>query len=265
MKTLLAACVLLFLSSNASGQRADLPEKTYQKLNAAGLFFQEDFGSIAFLPRLGDERYKYKVRTHWVLPESGYYKIPKKGNYFFKVNHAATEVEASYLGVVAYIIYPPMGRNRDPLNLTRNKANWEAGHGRKLGARRGPRRPEVTLEDFFEAHRQERIKSADELLHFTWHAAVEKGGAHSFDSKKKWLESDPRRKAQFASFLQELSLTSQSHEAAITAHILHFVALPHPKEPLVFWFNGDGARGAYLRVFSPIDPAFDKEFFLKFP
>jgi hypothetical protein len=255
---------LLSICLSSTVYSSQLIEQQYIKLNAAGLFFNKPTGSIAFLPKVGDELYLDKVRTHFLLPSSGFYKLPKKGNYFFRVNHRGETEESSYLAVSAYIIYPSAFGHRNQLNLTRNKANWQAGaKERKLQTVNiGPGSPDLTINEFLSVHAPNKsVKEADDLLKFTWHAAVEGGSPYSWDYKSRWHQSKP---PLLDSFLQKLAISNKDHQAALTAHLLHFTLSKNPSKTLDFWFNADYAVGAYVRVFSPASPVFGKEFYFMF-
>lgn len=247
------------------GKTVTLKKEEITRLKAYGIFYSKPTGSVAFLPKVGDTRYLENVITHDLLPGSGFYKLPRKGNYFFRVNHHADSEEVSYLAVIAYIIYPGNFDHRNPLHLTRNIADWKPGEeGRKLDESiSGPITPEVTLEDFINAHSKD-IKTAsesDKILTFTWHAAVETGSTYSWKYKSKWHDATP---PLLGEFLEKLSLSKENYKAAITSHLLRFKTSRTNQKPLDFYFNADLARGAYVHIFSPLSPDFDKEFYFSF-
>ena len=51
---------------------------------------------------------------------------------------------------------------------------------------------------------------------------------------------------------------------AVTAHIIQFTSSASPRKDLDFYFNADQASGAYMLVFSPLRPEFEKAFYLIF-
>ena len=265
MKKFLSFIILLFVADIAFSAPLVLEEKDPIKLNAYGLFYSKPMGSVAFLPKVGDERYLNNVKTYYFLPESGYYKLPKKGNLFFRVNHYSNYESFSYLAVIVYIIYPSSYTHRNQVFLTRNVAEWGPGEqGRKLDAlTRGPKTPNVTLDDFFKAHdaNTNSALESDKILTFTWHAAVEPGSIYSWEYKKNWRDATP---PSLDSFLEKLSLSKQDYKAAITSHIIRFKASQTDQKPLDFYFNVDFAKGVYLYIFSPLSPYFEKEFYFSF-
>lgn len=265
MKIIFSLLLFIIVVGECPGNELTLKEKELIKLSAYGLFYSKPAGSVAFLPKVGDSRYLDNVMTHYFLPESGFYTLPKKGNYFFRVNHHTDDEEVSYLAVIAYIIYPSNFNHRNPLALTRNIADWKSGEeGRKLDElRTGPKTPDVTLEDFFKAHSTNINTAAesDKILTFTWHAAVEPGSIFSWKYKSKWHNATP---PLLDEFLKILKLSKQDHKAAITSHLLRFKTSRTAQKPLDFYFNADFARGAYLHIFSPLSPDFEKEFYFSF-
>lgn len=237
-------------------------EKSFKKLPAAGLFFNQPTGSIAFLPKVGDERYLDWVATYYLLPESGFYTLPRKSNYFFRVNHKAKTQEVSYLGVLAYIIYGGNYSHRNPLHLTRNDSKWLPGEANRSLDKKNYAYviPKVQVADFFQAHQTESIKKCDEILTFTWHAAVETGSPYSWDYRSKWHNAKP---PHLDNFLTLLNVSPTDYGAAITAHLIQFSTTNNPSKMLDFYFNADNAVGVYLHVFSPLGPEFDKEFYFR--
>lgn len=244
---------------------------TLQKLDQVTLTTTRQFvgqspGSVAFLPTVGDMRYLDRVGTYQLLPQSGHYVLAKKGNYFFRVNHAAADEKKSYLGVVVVLIYPDSIDHRNAIHLTRNNAAWSAGAGRVLSKdASGPSDPEVSIADFYSAHDQSDVVAADALLKFTWHAEISGEDVSTFRQRAKWRQSNPEGSAQvFSQFLRLIGVDSAKYKKAVTAHILQFTTTPNPTKPVVFWFNADHASGAYMRLFSPIGPEFDRYFWFKF-
>ena len=258
----LLAAGLLCLAAAPSAETVGLAEKKVARLKSKGQFYDRHAGSIAFLPRVGSERYLDRAWTHDLLPDSGLYRLKRKGNYFFRVNIVASSEETSYLGVLVYLIYPGQISHRPPLNLTRNDAQWLAGPGRQLDpARRGPRSPETGLDEYFKAHAAETLAAADELLTFTWHAAVATGAPHSWDYRSRWAAAQP---PLLREFLEELDLAEADVSMAVTAQMIQFTSSASPRKDLDFYFNADQASGAYMLVFSPLRPEFEKAFYLIF-
>lgn len=262
MKTLTIVLLFFSLVSICYGQPNYFEEKKSVKLRSLGEFIEQPEGNVAFLPGVGKEKYIKGAQNHTVLPESGFFKLPKKGNYFFKVNHTSDTEKTSYLGVTVYLIYPPNLGQKRSWYLYRNEANWKPGEGRTLSRQLdGPKSFPLNAEPYFEAHKQDSLKRCDEILTFTWHAAVETGSPHSWDYKDKWYSAKP---PNLAEFIKILGIQEEGYNIAIDAFIIYFTTSSTPKTPLYFWFNADDAVGAYMSIFSPIGPHFDKFYYFKF-
>jgi len=257
-----AAAAVLWLAAAPGASAQSLDEHKITVLSSVGQFYDKASGSVAFLPHVGSDAYLDRAWTHHLLPESGLYRLKKKGNYFFRVNGQATPEQTSYLGVIVYLVFPGAFTHRQPLFLRRNSGRWQAGPDRTLdSASQGPRQPDVRLEAFFKAHAADSVKDADKLLAFTWHAAVESGQPHSWEYRSRWMEARP---ALLPEFLKVLGMKEEAASFAVDAQILQFNSARNPSKHLDFGFNTDHARGAYVRLFSPLGPQFDKAFYLVF-
>ena len=87
------------------------------------------------------------------------------------------------------------------------------------------------------------------------------GAPHSWDYRSRWAAAQP---PLLREFLEELDLAEADVSMAVTAHIIQFTSSASPRKDLDFYFNADQASGAYMLVFSPLRPEFEKAFYLIF-
>jgi hypothetical protein len=266
MKVLSIVLLIILFVSQCYAQPISFNKKPLIKLRCLSDFIDRNEGDVAFLPGVGHEAYVEGAQNYHVFPESGFYELPKKGNYFFRVNHYAADTEkTSYLGVTVCLIFRSGSGEKKGYFLTRNKARWEPGKGRKLLTElSGPKYFPLDAQPYFEAHKQGSLIRCDELLNFTWHAAIE-NGPNSWDYRNKWASAEPSRLGEF---IKLLGIQEDKYKIAITAYILEFTTSSSRKsgKPLYFWFNADNAVGAYVTIFSPPPSGtqFDKSFYIKF-
>ncbi len=258
----LALGLLIGNTALAENSNDTLVLQKSRRLTSSGQFYRTGTGNVAFLPKVGNEKFLHRVATHDWLPDSGMYELPRKTHYFFRVNHSSGEVKTSYVGALAFVIFQKGKSNKSELFVRRNKADWKPGPDeRKLDAGfDGPKNNGIGLVEFFDAHSVPSVAESDEKLTFTWHAAVSTGQPFSWDFRSKWRNGQPPK---IDAFLRELNATHDSVDIAITAHLIQFTSSKSPKESVDFSFSAEEALGVYVLVFSPMWRNFDREFYIK--
>lgn len=239
----------------------DLGERT---ISSIGGFYKEHTGVVAFLPGAGSSSSSRGASTHKILKDGYLYKIQPKGELMFRVNHYTNYDTTTYLGITVFLLYEPGNENYEAIDLSRNPAMWYGDTGRKLlDDVRGPTVSGLPITVYDDAHSQEVLAEADKLLKFTWHAAPEQGKSHSWAYRSRWAEFRPKK----INLLRQALHISGPIEIGVKGRMIKFRTRNSlwggiSKGPLDFGFDPNGAIGAYVRIFSPADSKFSREFYL---
>jgi len=117
---------------------------------------------------------------------------------------------------------------------------------------------------FHEKHKGDDLKVVDDFMGTTWHAWVESNGDSSWELRGELAQDPP---PNFMKLVERCGLSKEAIDICLTVHLIHFSTAEAPtrrhKRP-AFEMTGDGAVGAYIRIDSPPDRQFSKEFYLRF-
>lgn len=258
MKNAIFILLVLTIPSLAYGQ--DIKPLSFLKSNYIAYLVDESPLSLAV-------RQKSRTERFLIMRESGYYILPRQNEYRFIINSRHSKIEVAYIGVFINYVYSDQDNMRIPLYLTRNDANWKSDKGRRLDKyMTGPKTPNIDIKAYEQAHEDTKdICDADSILGFTWHATTSNDLYNSFDYREKWLDAfmGLNENTRFKNFLRNISIEN-AHSPAITAHLLHYTASDHPRRLVDFSMTPGDAKGAYILLFTPINPEATKQFYVQF-
>lgn len=230
-----------------------------------GAFYRTSPGSFAFIPNAQTESGAHKAVFFRKFGRSGAYKIRPQDSYWFIVNHKTNGVpEATYLGVEMIAIYPSGVKAQTPVFLRRN-ANWvRAGDPGFKGNIDKRAFDNKSMDDFFSYHYDESNRGEMDQAFFKWHASPYNSNRDSWGNRLRWQPSEKLRSDKFLkSFFEPIPSDA---DMTFNGMLLRFETTKAnmSKNPVVFGFDGADPIAAYIKVFSPDAPEYDKEYFVTF-
>lgn len=223
-------------------------------------------GSVAFIPYATTETGARKAVEFHKFGRPGAYKIRRQDSYWFIVNHKTNnEPEATYLGVEVIAIYPSGVPAQTPVFLRRN-ANWNIPGDRNVNGKSDKRKAfaDRTMDQFFSYHHEESKRDDMGKIFFNWHGYPANSIRDSWDNRTRWQPSKDLRSDEFRNSFA--IPTPSDANMMVNGMLIGFetTAKNVSRTPVLFGFDGAAPIAAYLKIFSPDAPAFDREYFLTF-
>jgi len=236
-------------------------------MRGIGQFYRNPTGTVAFLPYADTEQKARDSIDFHIFPENGAYRIKKQSAYWFIVNHRSdASPEVTYLGVEVIPVYREKFQPRTPVFLHRN-SNWVRPGDRSFNGKSSVRAAfeGKKIEDFLKFHRAGiSLDEFDREFQFKWHATPEGSNKNSWDKNVRWqppysINSEEFRN-RFSPQLQENS------KMMLNGLLIRFLTTNRitSGNRLLFGFDGKDPIGAYINIFSPDFPEFDREYFVTF-
>lgn len=262
--------LLALVLATSSSARAEF----LQPIDGIERFYNIGTGTVALLPHATDREDCENAMHFHVLPADGAYNIPRQSQYWFIVsNQGGDTVRYTYLGVelVLVLSVPRQLRLAHSVVLYRNNG-WRRTDDPKFdpeAIRKAfpPTRPSP-IEEFFRVHMSGRLKDMDQLF-FQWDGTPIDSDENSWKAHQAWVPSRPGSdgKSQVNNLVKDFQPPfSPSDPVQLEAYLLRFAVSPSPsrKNRVCFKMRGSDVKGAYIRLFAPNTPDFDRNFFIRF-
>jgi len=235
-------------------------------IRGVGQFYRTAPGSLAFIPYAESKAAAEKAVRFKTMVKSGAYKIRSQSSYWFIVNHKTNEdPEATYLGVEIIPIYSNSITPQTPVFLKRSDKWFRENDPDFVGDSVVKKAFESkTIEEFINSHQGQAELSDVDKSFFKWHGSPLGSSKQSWMNRMRWKPSVAIYSDEFRnSFSPPIPKDSSM---MVNGLLIRFETTTRVSNyrPVVFGFNGAEPIAAYVKVFAPDAPEYDKELFLTF-
>ena len=256
------ALILIVLTTILTTPQSLAEQSKTKKITGVANFFDRTAtGDLAFLPKVTSAtRIARPTFYDWFSEDNNAYRMKRRtGRHWFFVNHRSPKnPKHTYLGVQIILIYDY--EFADPVYLYRNEG-WFSDNPNNCNGEFEDTVDSLSIERFYTIHSGRNL--SDDAIE-KWHATPCQSLIHSWKERRKWSPGIILTSSEFSDKF-EPSLPDD-YKLALQTRLIKYERTKRriPDKPLDFFFTPGAAIAAYIRLFSPDDPDFTRNYFIRY-